>query len=198
MVHNKNLYLALVFSFAFFGKAYAQESIVSEVNWNSLEFQGDYLIKKIIVAIPSNGDAPWEKGVLNADGFSVEGIEIRDGKRLRYLESRIVQVLKIATNEDVVKTGGYSQIGSLSVITTNGENFEIGISDAGFTLGTESTSSDTIFYSWALAKLIDEAVKSQLKIGLKKKSFDVLSGLNKIKSEQLQFEELAARENGDE
>ena len=81
--------------------------------------------------------------------------DISDDASRQYVEQTLFQVHKIAVDPDGGWLGPYQKIGSITIVLKTGKPIEIGISNAGFILGSKKPSQHNLFYSWGLAKILE-------------------------------------------
>ena len=74
-------------------------------------------------------------------------------------------------------------------ITKTRESFFVGVCTSGFTLNTESDFQDRVFFSWGLAKLVDDMLFQTRKEHLPGKLFDHLSGQLRSEADKRRYEE---------
>ena len=164
------------------------------VDWTPLSFgrtldSGEaYQIKKLVLTIPPNSKQEHfgpVKGLFVSDDALLE-LEVADRKRLERLEQSLKSFMRLEQHGGATS---YGRSGKITVVTTDGE-FVISVSELGFNLGDEHPSDDNTFYSWTLAKILDDEAQRVSKAGLKKKHFDVLSGQHWINSQRDRYPKL--------
>lgn len=156
--------------------------------WKTLYFNGEYSIVKMTVAIDADVTTSWELGMDVNKNNSLGKFEISNKPTLRYLETTLFSVHKIAVDPDGGWIGPFQKVGSITVKTTKGQ-FEIGISNAGFILGPKPPTNHNCFHSWALAKVLEDGLTKHDK-HFHEWNFDVLAGLNFAKNNKAQYEKM--------
>jgi hypothetical protein len=182
----------------FFGltvPTYAQKGGKSrQPKWDALNFgsqldNGDtYSIKKLVLDVPINEKQVCfgpVKGIFENNETSFDKLEINDRQILARLESSFGSFFRLRQRG----VTSYGQLGKITVLTNNGQ-FEITISELGFNLGDGYPSQKNTFYSWTLAKILNDEARKLGGDGLKSEHFNVLSGIHWIESAKSSYEKL--------
>jgi hypothetical protein len=103
--------------------------------------------------------------------------ETNDPDTVHLAERFLTAPLRLAVADGFGSVGGPGTyyIGKVEVTTTK-ESYYVGICTIGFTLNSEIPLDDRVFFSWGLAKLIDDMLVEQTKEHLPERLFERLSG----------------------
>ena len=132
---------------------------------------------------------PWAKWARREKEFVYE---TTDKDKLAMAERFLTHPLRVANEVPSVSGPGNYCVGRVEV-TTSKSNFIAGISTSGFLMDTEIPMSRNAFFTWGLAKLMDEALFQQTKEHLPAELMSHLSGQNCIDYEKSIYEEGVAK-----
>lgn len=120
--------------------------------------------------------------------------ETKDPKVLQLAEDFLTTPLRIAKVDGSTLIGpGDYYLGKVEVTTTEGAFF-VGVFARGFSLESTIPVQQNTFFSWGLAKLIDDALFHERKEHLRDVMFDALSGQGSIDSHKYRYEEVYGKE----
>ena len=175
----------------------SESTTEAQTTWDALHFGATYSIEQITLNIPSNGKQELlygldvetinekNKGPLEASDSELKAVVVTDRQTIQHIEDSFQEFLRLESIGNSV----YGKWGSLK-IKTNRNTFIVSVSERGFVLGNGKPTKDNTFYSWALAKLIDDQLRKRHDSGLKLKYFDLLSGKRKIDMHRKAYDNL--------
>ena len=147
----------------------------------------EYKITAVFLDIPKNADQEMQYGLdskmLNAPNLGpfespnsqLKSARIDDPATIQWIQDSFQSFARLET----LGSSAYGRLGTVTIVT-NEERFDISVTERGFTLGDGLPNRKNTFYSWELAKLIDNEARRQFKTGLKPSYFDLLSGQLRI------------------
>lgn len=154
-----------------------------------------YGVTKLVVTIPKNSNQKMQFGLdvqslklpnlgplVNPEA-ELTRVTIDDRNKLDRFEGSFQEFLRLET----IGAAVYGDLGVVKVFT-NDRGFSVRISERGFIIGDGPPNRNNTFYSWTLAKIIDEELRLRFNQGFKKQYFDLLSGQRIIDSDKMVYE----------
>lgn len=169
----------------------------AQPTWDALHFGSTYHIERITLTVPANSKQELlfgldletineiNKGPLEASDSELNAAVVTDKQTIEQIENSFQEFLRLESNG----SSAYGTWGSLK-IKTNRNTFVITVSERGFVLGTGTPTNENTFYNWALAKLIDDQLRTRHDTGLKSKYIDWLSGKRQIDMDRKAYDRL--------
>ena len=143
-------------------------------------------LTKIVLNIPSNKENSFGDGVFVNEAASFKQHEIDDKPTLKWIGASFGTVLRMFDGHTI---GSYLTKGSIELHIGKTKT-EIEITQLGFCPANQYPTDHVVFYSWPLAKLIDDLAIRQSKSGMAKTYFSVLSGELNIERDKLEYAKL--------
>ena len=151
------------------------EPVAPKNPWQTIRFTGERKLTAVRLVLKGMKASPWgDTGIAGNDGID---IMLRDPMILRTIQEGFAAPVTWGIPDDStlhVSAPGY-RVGTIQVSATDGE-FEIGICTGGFFIQPQVIRMCHAFYSWPLAKQIDDVVYDETKSHLPLDVFRMLSG----------------------
>jgi len=151
------------------------ESVAAKNPWEIIRFTGERKLTAIRLVLRSMKASPWgDTGIAGKDGLDVT---LKDPMILRTIQAGFDASITLGVPDGSafqMCATGYP-VGTMQVFATDGD-FEIGICTGGFFVHPQVLRMRHAFYSWLLAKQIDDVVYDETKAHLPLDVFRVLSG----------------------
>jgi hypothetical protein len=164
-----------------------EQELKRHPRWELLEAfgEGDTRITKLRIVLDKMDALPWAQWARRDKEFVYE---TKDAKVLHLAETFLTTPLRIARPDGTTLIGpGDYCLGKVEVTTTEG-TFFVGIFARGFSLESTIPLQQNTFFSWGLAKLIDDALFHERKEHLREGMFNALSGQTSIDSQKYRYE----------
>lgn len=164
-----------------------ERSRIKLSDWDLLSFEptGPKQLLRVDVSLLPEG----EFHPISVAGKKGLQATIEDAPRLGYLAGSLDRPLRIAYPErtDMWEGSGWAYtVGEVKIVRRD-KTFNIGISRAGFLLESAAYAPQNAFFSWGLARVIDDELFKQHKIRLPNDVFDSLSGQSHIDSDKYRY-----------
>lgn len=129
-----------------------------QAKWKDFHLFGGPHVVEMHITLKYDGGLSWERGPLGIPGarkYKGDSFKVTNADVLSYVEGAISQVHKVAADPKGGFVGPFVKMGTIKLVTKK-KTIEIGVSNAGFTLGNEWPSQDNLFFCWGLAKIVDD------------------------------------------
>jgi hypothetical protein len=161
------------------GKTLREEGEITKPDWSKLDFfsllEDERIINKFEIEL-----------------FKKTKISVTDESQLKYLKEYLTMPLRIASKK--YNSGWHdSPIGKITV-ETNQDIFIVGINPSGFSLESEHTDIQNVFFSYPLAQFINEIYHKETKKYIEPSIIEGLSGENRLKSDKRLWDKWKAKD----
>lgn len=153
-------------------------SALHRVNWSNIHFSRDQAPDLVTVTLGRPGEAGFNLDLIDVE-FSVSSSE------KNCMEDFAIGFRKAVRLVDDVPNG-YSGAAFSGVIELRrgDKKIPIYLFDSAFVLGDPVASNVNLFYSWSLAKAVDDLLRKGGHKGLSAHQFEGISGLRRLKQDQ--------------
>ena len=164
------------------GRTLRREGEVLKPDWGKLEFIFPLEDERTITQIDIE---------LYINIFSERKISVTDKSQLIFIRKSLTTPLRIAS-KNYNRGWRDNPIGKITVVT-NQDRFIIGINPSGFSLESNTSDIQNVFFSYSLAQYINEIFYKETKKYISSTIIDNLSGEDRIKSEKKIWDEWKAK-----
>ena len=157
-----------------------------KVDWALLWFSDVRKIEKISITLSDMKSSPWHKtGIAGKHGMR---IETRDPIIIKTIQQGMMLPLRRGIPDKAGwGAGGTPYPVGFIEVTTNKDSFVIGVTWSGFSLGSKEFRMQNVFYSWMLAKQLDDILFRETKLRIPSEVFKSLSGEHLIEAGKMNY-----------
>jgi hypothetical protein len=161
------------------------------VDWNLLNMGFGRRVTQISIILLEKRAVPFGKGVVGPKRFEYQTGE---PSVVEVMTSSLDLPLRRACpdHEGFGFGVGHYSLGTM-IVTTTKDQFVVGITDGGFALGSSDWTIQNVFYSWGVARQIDDVLFEETAKRLPLDVFQALSGESFILTHKRMYELIRSR-----